>query len=122
MTDVRSFLGLACYCRRFIKNFSKITTSLTNPTRKNTLLFWDGKCQATFVQLKEYLTLTPVLLIPNADEMFIVFIDALLLGLGGVLIQKNQMIAYVARKLMVHERNYHIYDLELTAVVFVLKL
>lgn len=65
--DVRSFLGLAGYYRRFIKDFSKIAAPLTNLTKKNQAFTWDAKCEHAFVSMKEKLTSAPVLVIPESD-------------------------------------------------------
>ncbi|MDQ4222905.1 hypothetical protein RBK84_00810, partial [Pseudomonas aeruginosa] len=64
-TDVRSFLGLAGYYRRFIKDFSKTAAPLTNLTKKNQTFTWDAKCEHAFVSMKEKLTSAPVLVIPE---------------------------------------------------------
>ncbi|KAI5396664.1 hypothetical protein KIW84_062758 [Lathyrus oleraceus] len=68
------------------------------------------------------MTTAPILILPSPSEPFEVFCDASLLGLGGVLMQNKQVIAYASRQLRVHEKNYPTHDLELAAVVFVLKL
>ena len=89
VTEVRSFLGLAGYYRRFIENFLKIAVPLTNLTRKSVPFVWCSKCQEAFDILKERLTTAPVLVIPSPDKRFLVYTDASLLGLGGVLMQKK---------------------------------
>jgi hypothetical protein len=122
VTEIRSFLGLAGYYRRFIKDFSKIATPLTRLTKKNTPFVWDEKCQFSFDLLKEKLTTAPVLIIPSNDKIFLVYTDASLLGLGGVLMQERQVVAYASRQLRVHELNYPTHDLELAGVVFALKI
>ncbi|GKC65913.1 putative reverse transcriptase domain-containing protein, partial [Tanacetum coccineum] len=94
-SEVRSFLGLAGYYRRFIKDFSKIAKPLTVLTQKTLL---DGL------------------------EDFVVYCDAYGLGLGCVLIQRGKVIAYASRQLKIHEKKYTTYDLELGAVVFALKI
>ena len=71
--------------------------------------------------MKTKLTSTPVLVIPNSDKTFVVYTDASLLGLGGVLMQNQRVVAYVSRQLRTHEQNYPTHDLELAAVVFALK-
>jgi len=68
------------------------------------------------------LTTSPVLILPKSEEPFVVYCDASKLGLGGVLMQDNKVVAYVSRQLRIHERNYPTHDLELAAVVFVLKI
>ena len=78
-TEVRSFLGLAGYYRRFIKDFSKIAVPLTQLTRKDSPLEWNERCDRAFEILKEKLTTAPVLAIPVEGELFRVYTDASLL-------------------------------------------
>ena len=66
--------------------------------------------------------MAPVLVLPDPKETFIVYCDAFKMGLGGVLMQRGQVVAYASRQLKMHERNYPTHDLELAAVVFALKL
>ncbi|GJS20318.1 reverse transcriptase domain-containing protein [Tanacetum coccineum] len=94
-SEVRSFLGLAGYYRRFIEHFSKIAKPLTVLTQK------------TF---------------PDGSKDFVVYCDAFGLGLGCVLMQRGKVIAYASRQLKIHENNYTTHDLELGAVVFALKI
>ena len=83
---------------------------------------WDAKCEASFQELKRRLTSAPVLILPNASESFVVYCDASLMGLGGVLMQNRQVVAYASRQLKVHEKNYPTHDLELAAIIFALKI
>ncbi|WP_369007455.1 ribonuclease H family protein, partial [Pseudomonas syringae] len=78
-------------------------------------------CDAAFEILKDKLTTAPVLAIPVEGELFRVYSDASLLGLGGVLMQLEKVIAYASRQLRIHEEHYPTHDLELAAVVFALK-
>ncbi|XP_073132168.1 uncharacterized protein [Henckelia pumila] len=121
-TEIRSFLGLAGYYRRFIQDFSKIALPLTSLTRKGVKFVWSDQCEKSFAELKEILMSAPVLAIPEGTGRFVVYNDASKSGLGAVLIQDNKVIAYASRQLKVHERNYPNHDLELAAVVFALKL
>jgi hypothetical protein len=122
VTEVRSFLGLAGYYRRFIEGFSKLALPLTQLTCKGRAFVWDVHCERSFNELKQRLTTAPVLVLPKADEPFVVYCDASKLGLGGVLMQNGKVVAYASRQLRIHERNYPTHDLELAAVVFVLKI
>ncbi|GAU22611.1 hypothetical protein TSUD_234330 [Trifolium subterraneum] len=122
VSEIRSFLGLAGYYRRFIEGFSKMALPLTLLTRKDQAFVWDEKCEKSFQELKKKLTTTPVLILHDAKESFVVYCDGSKLGLGGVLMQKGKVVAYASRQLKVHERNYPTHDLELAAVVFALKV
>jgi len=68
------------------------------------------------------LTTAPVLVLPDPSEPFVVYCDASKMGIGGMLIQQGQVVAYASRQLKIHERNYPTHDLELAAIVFALKL
>ena len=65
ITQIRSFLGLASYYRRFIEDFSKLALPLTQLTYKGRAFVWDIKCEESFVELKKKLTTTPILILPN---------------------------------------------------------
>ncbi|XP_073049512.1 uncharacterized protein [Primulina eburnea] len=98
VSEVRSFLGLAGYYRRFIANFSKIALSLTNLTRKAVKFEWTSECQHDFQVLKDKLTSAPILALPCGTEDFIVYTDVSKMGLGAVLMQPGKVIAYASRK------------------------
>jgi hypothetical protein len=83
---------------------------------------WDDECEKSFRTLKKKLTQAPVLTIPDPEKRYIVFCDASSKGLGGVLMQENNVITYASRQLKTHEENYPTHDLELAAIVFVLKI
>ena len=121
-TEIRSFVGLAGYYRRFIEGFSKIVASLTQLTRKDQPFTWTNKCEESFQELKRKLTSAPILVIPNVRKPFEVYCDASHLELGCVLMQEKKVVVYAPRQLKVHERNYPIHDLELAAIVFALKI
>ncbi|KAJ9547194.1 LOW QUALITY PROTEIN: hypothetical protein OSB04_019737 [Centaurea solstitialis] len=121
-TEIRSFLGLASYYRRFIQDFSKIASSLTVLTKKNAKFLWTEKQVEAFQTLKKKLCLAPILSLPDGTEDFVVYSNASKMGLGCVLMQRGKVISYASRQLKDHERNYPVHDLELAAVVFALKL
>ena len=75
-TEVRSFLGLAGYYRRFVEGFSKLAGPLTNLTKKETKYEWTDKHRRAFQELKERLTTVPVLAIPRSGEQFLIYSDA----------------------------------------------
>lgn len=122
VAEVRSFLGLAGYYRRFVHNFSIIARPLTNLMKKDCKFRWSEDCEKAFQLLKEKLTTAPVLALPTEGEGYEVFSDASKNGLGCVLMQQGKVIAYASRQLKVHEKNYPTHDLELAAVVFALKI
>ncbi|GJW94812.1 putative nucleotidyltransferase, ribonuclease H [Tanacetum coccineum] len=120
--EIRSFLGLAGYYRRFIQDFSKIASSLTKLTKKNTPFVWGEEQEEAFVTLRRKLCETPILVLPDGTEDMVVYCDASYFGLGCVLMQRGKVIAYASRQLKKHEENYPTHDLEFAAVVFALKI
>ncbi|GJV59537.1 putative reverse transcriptase domain-containing protein [Tanacetum coccineum] len=121
-TEIRQFLGLAGYYRRFIEGFSKIAKSMTKLTQKNVKFDWGEKEETAFQLIKQKLCSAPILALPKGSENFIVYCDASHKGLGDVLMQNKKVIAYASRQLKIHEKNYTTHDLELGAVVFALKI
>ena len=122
VSEIRSFLGLAGYYRKFVKKFSTIAAPLTKLTQKGTKFVWDGSCEKAFQDLKCRLTEAPILTIPEGSEGYEVYTDASGIGLGCVLMQHDKVIAYGSRQLRPHEKNYPVHDLELAAVIHALKL
>ena len=120
-TEVRSFLGLAGYYRKFVEGFSSIARPLTQLLRKDHKFVWTDKCEKSFQELKNRLVSAPVLTMPDVTKSFDVYCDASKLGLGSVLMQEGKVISYISRQLRPHELNYHTHDLELAAVVHALK-
>jgi hypothetical protein len=120
--QVRSFLGLAEYYRRFIPDFSKIVKPIIGLLKNDTKFDWSSKCNEAFEQLKVLLTTAPVLAQPDIEKPFDVYCDASGSGLGCVLIQEGRVIAYASRQLRRHEEHYPTHDLELVAVVHALKI
>jgi hypothetical protein len=82
---------------------------------------WDAKCEVSFPSLKKKVMTTPVLVIPNLTRNFKVYCDPSKQGLGFVLMQEGQVVAYTYRQHRPHEINYLTHDLELDGVVFALK-
>ncbi|GKC15537.1 putative reverse transcriptase domain-containing protein [Tanacetum coccineum] len=120
-SEIRSFLGLAGYYRRFIANFSKIAKPLTSLTQKNKKYEWGVEQEEAFQTLKDNLCNALILSLSDGVEDFVVYCDASNQGLGCVLMQRGKVIAYASRQLKIHEKNYTTHDLELGAVVFALK-
>jgi hypothetical protein len=120
--QIRSFLGLASYYRRFIPNFSRIAKPMTELLKKGVKFSWDQKCEDAFHTLRDHLTTAPVLAQPDVSKPFDIYCDASGNGLGCVLMQDNRVIAYAFRALSTHEQNYPTHDLELAAVIHALKI
>lgn len=95
---------------------------MTRLTGKDVEFEWSKDCEKTFGKLKEMLTSTPVLALPEPNETFVVYTDASRMGLGCVLMQLGKIIANVSRQLRKHEGNYPTHDLEMVAMVFALKI
>ncbi|XP_019166516.1 PREDICTED: uncharacterized protein LOC109162252 [Ipomoea nil] len=91
--EIRSFLGLAGYYRRFVPDFTKIAQPMTKLMKKEIPFRWDASCVSAFQELKERLTTAPVLALPSGIEGFEVFSDASKKGLGCVLMQNGKVIA-----------------------------
>ncbi|TYK07646.1 DNA/RNA polymerases superfamily protein [Cucumis melo var. makuwa] len=122
VSEVRSFLGLAGYYRRFVENFSRIATPLTQLTRKRAPFVWSKTCEDSFQNLKQKLVTAPILTVPDGSGSFVIYSDASKKGLGCVLMQQVKVVAYASRQLKSHEQNYPTHDLELAAMVFALKI
>jgi len=95
--EIRSFLSLAGYYRRFVENFSWIFAPLTTLMQKNVKFQWSGACEKSFLELKERLTTMPILAIPSGSSGYTVYCDASRVGLGCVLMQHDKVIAYASR-------------------------
>ncbi|KAA0037369.1 pol protein [Cucumis melo var. makuwa] len=122
VSEIRSFLGLAGYYRRFVEDFSRIANPLTQLTRKGIPFVWSPACESSFQELKQKLVTAPVLTVPDGSGNFVIYSDASKKGLGCVLMQQGKVVAYASRQLKIHEQNYPTHDLELAAVVFALKI
>jgi hypothetical protein len=119
--DVRSFLGLCNYYRRFVKGYSEIALPLTELTKKDKDWDWSSQCQNAFERLKKSMWTNPVLALPDMTKPFEVHTDASDFALGGVLMQEGHPVAYESRKLNPTERRYSAHEKELLAVVHCLR-
>ena len=120
VTEVRQFLGLASYYRRFIKDFAELAAPLTQLTRKGTTFVWSSDCDLAFHKLKSILISPEVMAFPNDVDDYILDTDASDRSIGAVLSQvqngRERVIAYASRTLNKAERNYCVTDRELLAV------
>ena len=122
VTEVRSFLGLPGYYKRFVKGFLMTVAQMTGLLQKNVRFEWSEKCQASFEKLKAFLIEASVLTKSTYGKEYVIFSDASLNGLGCVFMQEGKVVAYASRQLKPHEKNYPTHDLELVVIVFALKI
>jgi len=120
--DVRKFLGLANYYRRFIKDFTRVARPMNVLTRKDEKWQWGNEQQKTFDELKKVFTSKPVLAVLDLDKEFRVEADTSNYATGGVLLmkcsdEKWRPVAFISKSLSDTERNYEIHDKEMLAVV-----
>ena len=122
LTELRSFLGLCSYYRRFVSGFADIAAPLYKLQKRNVAFEWTDEQEDAFNRLKEVLTTAPILGMPTADGRFYLDCDASDVGLGAVLSQDQNgtevVIAYASRILTKTERNYDVTRRELLAAVF----
>ena len=95
--EIRSFLGLARYYRRFIEDFSWLAAPMTILTRKEVKFVWDDSCERAFQELKRILSSAPILIVPERGQRYTVYCDASKDGLGCVLMQSGKVVAYSSR-------------------------
>ena len=121
-TEVRSFLGLAGYYRRYVKGFAAIATPLHALTRKDAVFHWSEDCQTVFDQLKTRLTTSPITAFPDFSQAFRLYTDASTAGLGAILAQvrdgKERIICCASRALNKAEKSYPATKLECLAIVW----
>jgi hypothetical protein len=117
VSEVRSFLELAGYYRRFISDFSQIAKPITELLKKGNNYVWSEACDEAFKLLKKLLTTSPVLAQPDTTKPFDVYCDASGTDVVGVLMQEGRVISYSSRQLRRHEEHYPTHDLELAVVV-----
>ncbi|KAJ3687163.1 hypothetical protein LUZ61_016327 [Rhynchospora tenuis] len=118
--QLRGFLGLTGYYRKFVKNYGLISKPLTDLTRKNAFA-WNSQAQAAFEQLKLAMTSTPVLTLPDYSKPFQVETDASAMGIGAVLMQENRPIAYLSKSLGSKNQGLSTYEKELLALLTAVK-
>ena len=120
VTEVRAFLGLANYYRRFIRSHSEVARPLTQLTKKDHLFVWTSECEKSFPKVKQILISPDIMAYPLQDGQFVLNTDACDFSIGTVLSQvqngKERVIAYGSKTLLKSERNYCVTDKELLAM------
>jgi len=124
-TDIKSFLGLTGYYRKFIEDYARIAKPLTSLLKKNTPFIWGDACQNAFEKLKYLLTTEPILEYPDFTKEFVLTTDASNFALGCVLSQgkvgEDKPITYASRVLNKSEINYSTIEKECLGIVFGIK-
>jgi len=117
--DVRGFLGLAGYYRKFVQHFGAIAKPLTELLKKGTIFVWTSIHQTAFDQLKQALTTAPVLQLPDFSKVFIIETDASAKGIGAVLQQEGHPIAYISKALGPKNQGLSTYEKECLTILMV---
>ena len=123
--NVRSFLGLTGYYRKFVHNYEDIARPLIDLTKKKqpNLVIWTQQCETAFANLKSYLSTEPILKAPDFGKRFLLQTDASKTGIGAVLSQlddklREHPVVYLSRQLKPNERNYSVSEQECLAIVW----
>ncbi|KAH9658539.1 hypothetical protein KPL70_023536 [Citrus sinensis] len=120
ITELRGFLGLTGYYRKFVQGYGIIAQSLTNLLKKGQFV-WNSEAKEAFEKLKKAMSSTPTLAMPNFHETFIVETDASGEGIGAVLQQQGRLIAYMSHALSTSKKGWSIYNKEMLAIVEVVR-
>lgn len=115
--QLRGFLGLAGYYRKFVRFFGVISKPLTNLLKKDTLFVWTPTADAAFSALKQALSAAPVLALPDFRRQFVVETDASATGIGAVLMQDNHPVAYLSKSLAPRNLGLSAYEKEYLALL-----
>ena len=121
VTEIRIFLRLAGYYRRFMEGFVKIANPMTTLTRNEHKYNWMESCKQSFQELKKRLITAPDLTIPEGSTEFSRYYDASKSELGVVLMQHGKVVTFASRQLKDYKTRYPTHGMELAAIVFALK-
>lgn len=117
LTELRGFLGLTSYYRKFVKNYGVLAKPLTDLLQHNKSFIWTDTSSQAFTTLKKAMSNTPVLALPDFNLPFVIETDACQDGIGVVLLQQGHPIAYLSRALGVNNQKLPIYEKEFMAIM-----
>jgi len=115
------FLGLIGYYRKFVRQYSVLTRPLTNLLKKGQFV-WDDNAESAFIALKQAMTTTPTLAMPNFNDSFTINIDASGEGIGAVLLQQGKPVAFMSRALGVTKLSWSTYAKKMLAIIEAIRL
>jgi hypothetical protein len=119
VTELRGFLGLTGYYRKFVKHYGVLAKPLTDLLQKNQAFVWTAAAQQAFDNLKQAMSQTPVLILPDCNKPFVIETDACDDGIGAVLLQQGHPVAYLSKALGVNNKKLPIYEKEFMAIMMV---
>lgn len=117
VTELRGFLGLTGYYRKFVKHYGILAKPLTMLLQKNAKFVWTPQAQSAFVALKEAMCSTPVLALPDFAKPFVIETDACATGIGVVLSQEGHPVAFYSKALGIVNQRLSIYEKEFLAIM-----
>lgn len=117
LTELRGFLGLTGYYRKFVKHYDILAKPLTDLLQHNKNFVWTESAQQAFDLLKKAMSHTPVLVLPDFNLPFVIETDACEDGIGAVLLQQGHPVAYLSRALGVNNKKLSIYEKEFMAIM-----
>jgi hypothetical protein len=121
VSELRGFLGLTGYYRKFMKHYGVIACPLTNLLKKGQF-GWNDEAEAAFPALKSAMTTTPTLAMPNFNDSFTIEVDASGDGIVAVLSQQGRPIAFMSRALGISKRSWSVYAKEMLAIVEAIRI
>jgi hypothetical protein len=121
ISTLREFLGLTGYYRKFVRQYDVLARPLTNLLKKGQFI-WDDNAESVFITLKQAMTTTPTLAMPNFNDSFTIEIDASGEGIGAVLSQQGKPVAFMSRALGVTKLSWFTYTKEMLAIIEAIQL
>jgi hypothetical protein len=121
ISELHGFLGLTRYYRKFVKNYSIVARALTNLLKKGQF-GWNEEVETAFLALKQAMTTTPTLAMPNFKDVFTVETDALGDGIGAILTQQGKPIVFMSKALEVAKKSWSTYAKEMLAILEAIRL